>query len=211
MTRAVFVDRDGVINQMIATPEGPDSPRSANEFHLLPGAAQGIRILNQLGLPVVLVSNQPGVAKGKFPAANLNAITERMKDELQKQHAVLDGIYYCLHHPRALVAEYQMICDCRKPKPGLLTQAAREMGIELAGSYMVGDQPGDVIAGQTVGCITFLVGSDLVPNNIRAADHVCRDLDAAARLIAELEAAAVVRHDVTREGTEWRSLQTQPT
>ena len=211
MTRAVFVDRDGVINQMIATPEGPDSPRSADEFHLLPGAAHGIRMLNELGLPVVLVSNQPGVAKGKFPAENLKAITERMKDELGKHLAVLDGIYYCMHHPHSLVAEYQVSCECRKPKPGLLTQAAREMGLELAGSYMVGDQPRDVIAGQTVGCITFLVGSDLVPSTICSADHLCRDLDAAARLIAELEAAGVVRHDVAREGTEWRSLQTQPT
>jgi D-glycero-D-manno-heptose 1,7-bisphosphate phosphatase len=116
-----------------------------------------------------------------------------------------------MHHPQALVAEYQKNCDCRKPKPGLLTQAAREMGLELAGSYMVGDQPRDVTAGQTVGCITFLVGSDAVPGTICAADHLCRDLDAAARLIAELEAAGVVRHDVAREGTPWRSLQTQPT
>src|SRR5712664_3028865 len=136
---------------MVLTAEGPDSPRSVDEFQLLPGAANGIRALNVLGLPVVLVSNQPGVAKGKFAADNLTAITERMKEQLREKLAVVDGIYYCMHHPNAVVTEYQVTCDCRKPKSGLLTQAAREMNLELSGSYMVGDQPRDVIAGKTVG------------------------------------------------------------
>jgi D-glycero-D-manno-heptose 1,7-bisphosphate phosphatase len=188
------VDRDGVINQMILTAEGPDSPRSADEFRLLDGAAQGIRTLNELGLPVVLVSNQPGVAKGKFPANNLDAITERMKEDLRTQLATLDAIYYCMHHPQAVVPEYQATCDCRKPKSGLLTQAAREMNLELAGSYMVGDQPRDMVAGKTVGCTTLLVGSDPQPASVSDADHLCSDLGAAARLIAELETVGAARH-----------------
>jgi D-glycero-D-manno-heptose 1,7-bisphosphate phosphatase len=198
VTRAVFVDRDGVINQMIPTAEGPDSPRSIDEFQLLPGAARGIRALNELGLAVVLVSNQPGVAKGKFPADNLTAITTRMTYELHEQLAVLDGIYYCLHHPDAVLTEYQVNCDCRKPKSGLLTQAAREMDLELTGSYMVGDQPRDVIAGKTVGCTTLLVGLDVASRADCGADHLCSDLNAAARLIAELEATGVGRRDEVR-------------
>ncbi len=179
---------------MIVTADGPDSPRSVEEFRLLAGAAQGIRALNQLGLPVVLVSNQPGVAKGKFPANNLDAITERMREELRAQLATLDAIYYCLHHPQAVVPEYQAICDCRKPKSGLLTQAAREMNLELTGSYMVGDQPRDMVAGKTVGCTTLLVGSDPEPASVGDADHLCSDLGAAARLIAELKTVGAARH-----------------
>lgn len=188
MTNAVFLDRDGVINQLVPSSEGPDSPRSVEEFRLLPGAAGAIRRLNDLGLPVVLVSNQPGVAKGKYPPQNLDAMTERMKAVLGEESAVLHGIYYCMHHPDAIVADYRMTCDCRKPKSGLLTQAAREMDLILAGSYMVGDQSRDMIAGKSVGCTTVFVDSARVPDKPGEADHVCRDLSAAANLIAQLEA-----------------------
>ena len=194
MTKAVFLDRDGVINQMVPGSDGPDSPRSVEEFRLLPGAAHAVRRLNELGLPVVLVSNQPGVAKGKYPAQNLDAMTERMKAALGEERAVLHGIYYCMHHPDAIVAGYRKACDCRKPKPGLLTRAAREMGLILAGSYMVGDQPRDMIAGKSVGCTTVFVDSGALPDKPGEADHVCRDLDAAARLIAQLEGAGMASH-----------------
>lgn len=176
---------------MVPSPEGPDSPRSADEFRLLPGVASAIRRLNGLSLSVVLVSNQPGVAKGKFPAGNLDAMTNRMNAELGEELAVLDGVYYCMHHPEAVVADYREVCKCRKPKPGLLTQAAREMGLMLAGSYMVGDQPRDMIAGKSVGCTTLLVTSGVLPAKPGEADHLCRDLDAAAHLIAHLEGATV--------------------
>ncbi len=187
MTRAVFLDRDGVLNEMVAGVDGPDSPRSVDEFKLLPGAAAAVRRLNELGLPVVVVSNQPGVAKGKFHASDLDAMTERMKESLQDDLAALQGIYYCMHHPDAVVSDYRTLCDCRKPKSGLLTQAAKEMTLELVGSYMVGDQPRDMVAGKSAGCTTFLVGagdSGALPNEV---DHVCGDLEAAARLIAQLE------------------------
>jgi D,D-heptose 1,7-bisphosphate phosphatase len=191
VNKAVFVDRDGVINELVPNSEGPDSPRSVEEFRLLPGVASAIRRLNELGLPVVLVSNQPGAAKGKYPAANLEAITERMKAALAEENAVLQGIYYCMHHPEAVVADYRQACDCRKPKPGLLTQAASDLRLELADSYMVGDQPRDMIAGKSVGCITVLVGTGALPGKPREADHVCKDFDAAARLIVQLEAVSL--------------------
>jgi D-glycero-D-manno-heptose 1,7-bisphosphate phosphatase len=192
VTRAVFLDRDGVINEMIPTGEGPDSPRSVEEFRLVPGAAGAVRRLNELGLPVVLVSNQPGVAKGKFPTGNLEAITERMKADLAVGFASLDGIYYCMHHPEAVVADYRKVCECRKPKSGLLSQAAREMDLRLDGSYMVGDQLRDMIAGKSVGCTTVFVGSEMPSQGAGETDHSCTDLDAAARLIAQLEGAMSV-------------------
>jgi D-glycero-D-manno-heptose 1,7-bisphosphate phosphatase len=121
-------------------------------------------------------------------------MTARMKDDLARQFAVLDGIYYCMHHPDAVVTEYQVTCDCRKPKPGLLKQAALEMNLELAGSYMIGDQPRDVAAGKAVGCTTFLVGPEAGTAAECGPDQLSRDLNAAARLIAELEAAALHVH-----------------
>jgi D-glycero-D-manno-heptose 1,7-bisphosphate phosphatase len=187
VTRAVFLDRDGVINEMVNGPEGPDSPKTVEEFKLLPGVSASVRRLNELGLPVVVVSNQPGVAKGKFPAANLEAMTMRMEDALGNELATLQGIYYCMHHPDAIVAEYRDSCDCRKPKPGLLVQAAMEMNLGLAGSYMVGDQRRDMIAGKSVGCTTFLIGAEHLGAKPDEADHRCGDLGAAVRLIAQLE------------------------
>ena len=194
MTRAVFLDRDGVINQVVFSAEGLDSPRSIDEFKLLPGAAAGIRRLNELGLPVVVVSNQPGVAKGKFPASNLAAMTERMKEVLLDQSADLQGIYYCMHHPKAVVDAYREDCDCRKPKPGLLIQAAKEMALQLEGSYMVGDQARDMIAGKSAACTTLLVGRSPSTDASVNADHACVDLDTAARLIAQLETATLAIH-----------------
>ena len=191
MSRAVFIDRDGVINEMVPSLEGPDSPRSTAEFRLLPGAAKAIRMLNQIALPAVLASNQPGVAKGKVPAANHEAMTAQMTAELAAEGAVLDGIYYCMHHPQAVLADYRQVCDCRKPKPGLLIQAAEDMALVLTGSYMIGDHPRDIVAGKAVGCTGILVTSGVSGDSIHDADHVCRDLLAAVRLIAQLETAAV--------------------
>jgi D-glycero-D-manno-heptose 1,7-bisphosphate phosphatase len=176
---------------MVDGPEGPDCPRAVDEFKLLPGAAAAVRRLNELGLPIVVVSNQPGVAKGKFPLANLEAMTERMEEALRDDRAGLQGIYYCMHHPDAIVAGYRQLCDCRKPKPGLLVQAAKDLNLDLAGSYMVGDQPRDVIAGKSVGCTTFLIGPRRSGATPSEADHICTNLGAAAELIAQLETATL--------------------
>jgi D-glycero-D-manno-heptose 1,7-bisphosphate phosphatase len=194
VTRAVFLDRDGVINELVHTVEGRDSPRSPDEFKLLPGATGAVRRLNDLGLPVVVVSNQPGIAKGKFPSANLEAMTRRMNQALEDDRASLQGIYYCTHHPKAMVDGYRKICNCRKPKPGLLMRAAKDMTLELLGSYMVGDEHRDMIAGRSVGCVTLLVGAGHLEAKPDEADHMCSDLVSAARLIAQLERPTRARH-----------------
>ena len=194
MRRAVFLDRDGVINEMVPSSDGPDSPRSASEFRLLPGAARAIHGLNTLGLPVVVVSNQPGIAKGKLDHDELTAITDVMRKKLSEEFAVLNGLYYCLHHPEAIRPEYRTSCECRKPKAGLLTKAEREMDISLEGSYMVGDHSKDMAAGKSVGCITFFVASTSAGQPPPAADYMCESLAGAARLIAELENASVAVH-----------------
>src|SRR5438105_4106652 len=191
MHRAVFLDRDGVINEMVPGGDGPDSPRSLSEFRLIAGAASAIKSFNELRLPVVVVSNQPGIAKGKLRAEDLDAMTAIMRLKVSEEFGVIDGLYYCLHHPQAVVVDYRVECDCRKPRAGLLTMAAREMSLTLGGSYMVGDQLRDMTAGKSVGCTTLFVTTGAPSHQPGEADYVCNDLADAARLIAELEEASL--------------------
>jgi D,D-heptose 1,7-bisphosphate phosphatase len=188
MNEAVFLDRDGVINAAIYNPvEGkPDSPYTLEDFRLLPGVAQAIRRINSLGLLATVVSNQPGVAKGKCDLAFLHAVDHRLHWELARQGAYLDAIYYCLHHPQAEVEGLRLACDCRKPQPGLLLRAARELTIDLTRSYMVGDSPADVAAGLAAGCRTILLSdTDDPPVNGQRPHFVAANLAAAVRVIAE--------------------------
>ena len=159
MKRAVFLDRDGVIN---AAPynaeEGKyDSPYTLADFRFLPGAKQAIRLLNQKGWLTIVVSNQPGIAKRKCSAPFLEELNERMRAGLAASGAHLDAIYYCLHHPQALVSELRETCRCRKPQPGLLLTAASDLQVDLTTSYMVGDGIQDVEAGLAAGCKPILV------------------------------------------------------
>jgi len=160
-SRAVFLDRDGVINRLVYHAEFGlvDSPQAAEEFELLPGVGEAIRRINDLGLLAVVVSNQPGIAKAKCTPAGLEAITAKMHAGLAAAGAHLDAVYYCLHHPDALRAEYRLACDCRKPRPGLLQRAAREHGLDLHASFIAGDGLTDVLAGQAVGCTTIFLGN----------------------------------------------------
>ncbi len=157
MRRAAFLDRDGTINAMVrqADHDGVDSPATAEVFTLLPGAAQAIRLLNQTGLMAIVVSNQPGIAKGRFTYHQLDAQTRKMHEELAQLGARLDAVFYCLHHPRALLDEFRQACSCRKPRLGLLVQAAGALGIDLRHSHMIGDTITDVQAGASAGCTTI--------------------------------------------------------
>ena len=159
MKRAVFLDRDGVINAApFNAEEGKyDSPYTLADFRFLPGAKQAIRLLNQKGWLTVVVSNQPGIAKRKCSAPFLEALDERMRAGLAASGAHLDAIYYCLHHPQALVSELRQTCRCRKPQPGLLLTAASDLQVDLATSYMVGDGIQDVEAGLAAECKPILV------------------------------------------------------
>ena len=117
------------------------------EFHLLPGAAEGIVQLNRAGFQVIVVTNQRCVAKGLLSESELQALHRRMTEQLARASAVIDAIYYC---PHALEAA----CDCRKPAPGMLLEGARSRGLELASSWMIGDSGSDVEAGKSAGCRT---------------------------------------------------------
>ena len=158
--KAVFLDRDGVINELIYYQEQGivDSPFTAEQFRLLPGVGEAIRKLNEADYKVILASNQPGIAKGSMSEENFQKIRQKMTQELAEAGAFLDGEYYCFHHPEAKVERLRANCGCRKPEPGLLLQAAKDMGIDLSKSWMIGDGLTDVKAGKRAGTRTILRG-----------------------------------------------------
>jgi len=183
--RAVFLDRDGVINE-----NRPDHVKSLSEFVILPGAIEGIRLLATLGMPVVVVSNQSAINRRLVTFETLAAITVHLIECIRSEGGRIDAVYYCPHRP-------DEACDCRKPRPGLFCQAARQLGIRLSGSYLIGDALSDVDAALTVGATPILVLTGrgrvaLAASNGRMSPsvQVCEDLLAAARWICEREELA---------------------
>ncbi len=147
---AIFLDRDGTINkevQFLHTPQ---------QLELIPGAAEAIRLINKSGYLAVVVTNQPVIARGECTIDELEYIHATLETMLGKEHAYLNAIYFCPHHPdkgfEGEILQYKIDCDCRKPKPGLILQAARKWNIDLSRSYMIGDSDRDVQAGENAGC-----------------------------------------------------------
>lgn len=158
--RAVLLDRDGVINALVYHADAGviDAPFTASQFKLLPRVPQAIRSLNELGLRVAVVSNQPGIAKRHLQPKTLKFFDRTMLDQIEAAGGHLDGIYYCLHHPEAKVPRLRRRCRCRKPEIGLLRQAARDLNISLEECYMVGDGIPDLLAGARARCRTIFIG-----------------------------------------------------
>ncbi len=148
---AVFLDRDGTINEQMGY------INHISRFILLPGAAQAIRILNEQNIPVVVVTNQSGLARGYFPPSLLDEVHAKMEWELAAEGAHIDGLYICPHHPEAKEEQFRKDCNCRKPKTGLLEQAAAELSLDLGRSFMVGDRWSDLKCGARVGAASILV------------------------------------------------------
>lgn len=162
--KAFFLDRDGVVNRMHYDQEHGiiDSPLNPKQFFLMPGIENLIKTAKKLGYKVIIVSNQPVVAKGKTSLKKLEQITKKMIRQLRTKKAEIDDIFYCLHHPQAANPEYRKNCLCRKPKPGMLLQAADKFNIDLKKSIVVGDGLVDIQAGIAAGCQTVLVANDKI-------------------------------------------------
>ena len=194
MNKAVFLDRDGTVNAMVYSPDYGivDSPANRDEFKLLPRVGEAIRRINEMGFLALVISNQPGIAKGKFTLNILEAIDKKMKEELAQYGAHLDRIYYCLHHPEAIIKEYRKNSPFRKSNPGLLLKAAEEFKVDLTSSYMIGDGLIDIQAGNRAGCKTILLGRlrcDLckLMEDLKAKpDFIVSDLAKAVKLIEKL-------------------------
>lgn len=200
---AVFVDRDGTLNEMVydETHGVMDSPFRPEHLALKRQAGPFVRALNELGFLVIVVSNQPGLAKGTLTPLRLDRIHQKLRDDLAHAGARVDGIYYCPHHPDpgpGAVPEYTGYCECRKPEPGLLFRAADDHGIDMRRSILVGDGLNDVEAGRAAGVTTILV-SALKPEVLECLqarpeaqpDHVVRDLNGALTVIRSLREESV--------------------
>jgi len=173
--RFVVLDRDGTLiverNYLL----------QVEQVELIPGVAGGLRCLRDLGLGLIVVTNQSAIGRGYFDRAQLDRIHRRVVDLLAAQGASLDGIYCCPHVP-------EDDCACRKPKPGLLHSAARDLGFDPAACFVIGDKPCDIELGQAVGAITFLVRTGYGAQHIDEvkADRVVADVAEAARVIERL-------------------------
>jgi D-glycero-D-manno-heptose 1,7-bisphosphate phosphatase len=158
--KAVFLDRDGVINSLVYHENAGviDSPFKASQFKLLPRVPEAIRLLNDMGLKIAVVSNQPGIAKGHLKPETMKTFERRMLSEIRRAGGHIDRMYYCLHHPQAKVLKLRQRCHCRKPEIGLLEQAAEELRVSLEECYLIGDGIPDLLAGTRAGCRTIFIG-----------------------------------------------------
>jgi D-glycero-D-manno-heptose 1,7-bisphosphate phosphatase len=191
--RAVFIDRDGVINALVPDPNSGrlESPLTPRDVVLIEGAAAALRRLVSSGRLLVGVSNQPAAAKGAVSTAQLYAIQARVLELLSAEGVRFDDFRLCLHHPDGIVAELRGVCGCRKPAPGMLLEAASALDIELEDSWMIGDTDADVLAGRAAGCRTVLVrnpGSAHKRGGGVSADAVAGDLGGAVAEILRDEA-----------------------
>ena len=145
MRPAIFFDRDGTLNEEVGYAGRPE------QFHMLPMAAAAVRRVNEAGWAAVVVTNQAGVARGFYTEADVAILHRMLASHLAAAGAHLDGIYYCPHHPRGSVPAYSGACGCRKPEPGLLLRAARELDLDLTASWVIGDRWHDLACAQAVG------------------------------------------------------------
>lgn len=185
MNKAVFLDRDGVITQ-----DPPHYAHRIDQLQVISGSAEAIKSLNENGFKVVVVSNQSGVARGYYQEKDVEIFNRAMMKELEEGGAFIDAIYYCPHYPEAKIEEYRVDCDCRKPEPGMLKRAERDLDLDLKQSFLVGDKMSDIEAGIRVGCKTILVltghGMDEFKKNASInikPDHVSKDLYIASKII----------------------------
>jgi len=178
--KAVFLDRDGTIIVHEPYLSSPD------QLKLLPNAAEGIRLFREQGYLTIIVTNQSGIARGFFDEERLVLIHKKLMRMLEEAGITIDDIYYCPHHTEGVIEQYALDCDCRKPKPKMLLDAARQHRIDLTQSIMIGDSDVDVLAGKNAGCTSVLIRNNLTDStnttSITKMDYVVKDLLEAARL-----------------------------
>lgn len=187
MRAAVFLDRDGTINEQMGY------INHISRFHLLPGAAGAIRRLNEARVPVVVVSNQSGVGRGYYPESLVGEVHGLMRKLLSREGARVDAIYYCPHHPEASDPRYRIKCLCRKPATGFLQQAAHDLGLDLAASFVVGDRWSDLKTAVNCNATPVLVLTGYGRGDLQYVGegqqvqpaHVAEDLAAAVDWILE--------------------------
>ncbi len=178
---AIFLDRDGTINDEVGYLD------SADKLRIIPAAFKAVRLINSSGMKAVVITNQAGVAKGLFTEEFVREINEQIQSALLAQGALIDRFYFCPHHPTEGIDPYRLICNCRKPEPGLLLQAAVDLNIDLARSYVIGDRLRDVETAHRAGAKGVLVmtgyGQDFMQksgpdraNELNQPDYIAQDI-----------------------------------
>lgn len=186
---AIFLDRDGVLIEDVDLLTRPD------QIHIYAGVPQALAALSAAGYLLFVVTNQTVVARGLATEGDVEDLNAFLGEQLAAGTGCrIEKFYYCPHHPEATLPQYRIACTCRKPHPGMLLTAAREYGVDLGSSFMIGDRISDIVAGRKAGCTTILVEtgmhqarpivSDAMDLTV-VPDHVCRDLPAACRCILE--------------------------
>lgn len=165
MKKAVFLDRDGVINRLVWNPVTGqyESPYFVKDLDIYLHTAESLMKLQQHGYMLFLVSNQPGYAKGKTTLENIRAVHDGIHKYMVKNGIVFAGYFYCYHHPDGIIPEYAFECRCRKPRPFFLQAAKKKYGLDMEKSWLIGDQDSDIFCGQAVKVRTILI------NNIHSA------------------------------------------
>lgn len=189
---AVFLDRDGTLNVEV------NYLHRIENFEWVPGAPEAVKRLNELGLPVLVVTNQAGVAHGHYPEAQIDRLHAFMQEELAEIGATIEAFYYCPYHPEGEVDEYRKQSECRKPNPGMFEEAIREWAVDPERSFVVGDKNSDLIPGNALGMTTLRVrtGHDNAGEDDAVPDHVVPDVQAAVDVIER----ACEEEGVEREG-----------
>ena len=181
---ALFLDRDGTLVYPRHYPSRPE------ELHLYEGVGAALKTFQDAGFLLIVVTNQAGIARGYFTEDDLQRMHTYLAEELAKSNVHLDAIYYCPHHPDGIIQELAVACDCRKPRPGMLLRAAKDLELNLQRSWFVGDILDDIEAGNRAGCRTILVDlgtEDRPDQQIRCPDFVARNTLHALRIISACE------------------------
>lgn len=189
MNKAVFLDRDGTINEEMGY------INHASRFNIFKYVPEAIKILNDSDFLVFVVTNQSGLARGYFNEELLDSVHKSLIKQVEKNSAKIERIYYCPHHPQEGIAKYKIDCDCRKPKPGMINRAKTEFNINLDQSYIIGDRYKDIEFGRNLGLSTIMVltgyglGEYTYQKNIwpEQPDHVCNNLLDAANIIKSIQ------------------------
>jgi D-glycero-D-manno-heptose 1,7-bisphosphate phosphatase len=163
--RAIFLDRDGTLIEEIG------HLRRIEDLRIYPEALEAVRKINKSGALTIVITNQSAIARGFLDEEQLGDLHGSLQEDFRREGARIDGFYYCPHHPEAGTGTYTQECACRKPQPGMLIRAARELQLEMAASYMIGDRLGDVEAGHRAGCRSILIKTGYGEGELQVLDQ----------------------------------------
>ena len=172
MNKAIFLDRDGTINVE------KDYLHRKEDFEFIEGVPQALKLFREKGYLLILTTNQSGIARGYYSLEDMESLHEYMQEELRKYNAQFDDIFFCPHHPDAVVEEYHVDCDCRKPKTGMFERAIEKYNINIRDSYAIGDRERDLIPAEQLGIKCILLSEDVSRRWI-----MCKDLTEAEKYI----------------------------